>query len=64
MFELKNYRGAMYYYTEDRCKVLRKNDLSQCVFINDMGNLVNFNGALKNLKINTLRDFLSKLYDV
>ena len=61
MFELTNYRGVMYYYTEDRCKVWRKNELS---FINHMGNMVNFTGALKNLKINTLRYFLSKLYNV
>ena len=28
-----------------------------CGFINNMGNLVNFTGALKSLKICTLRDF-------
>ena len=28
-----------------------------CGFINDVRNLVNFTGALKNLKICTLRDF-------
>ena len=33
-------------------------------FINDMRNLVNFTEALENLKICTLRDFLSKANNV
>ena len=35
-----------------------------CGFINDMKNLADFTGALKNLKICILRDFLSKAYNV
>ena len=27
MFEPRKYRGVMHYYTEDRCKLWRKNDL-------------------------------------
>ena len=55
IFRLKKYRGIMYHYTEDQCKLWRKNNLWG--FINDMRNLVNFTRALKNLKICTLRDF-------
>ena len=54
MFELKKYRGVMNHYTEDRCKLWKKNDLW---FYKWHEELVNFTGALKNLKICILRDF-------
>ena len=54
MFELKKYRGVMNHYTEDRCKLWKKNDLW---FYKRHEELVNFTGALKNLKICILRDF-------
>ena len=41
-------------YTKDDAKFEGK---MTCGFINDMRNLLNSTGALKNLKICTLRDF-------
>ena len=47
---------------EELCVVTLKNDAKfeeelTCALKNDMGNLVNFTGTLKNFKICTLRDF-------
>ena len=57
-FGLKMYRGVMHHYTEDWCKLWRKNDLWFHLwrFWGFMRNLMNFTSALKNLKICTLRD--------
>ena len=51
-FELKKYRGVMRHYTEDRCKLWRKSDLRLHNW-----HLVNFTGALKNLKIENMTKF-------
>ena len=61
MFELKS--------TEELCITILKIDANfdgkmTCGFINDMRNLVNFTGGLRNLKICTLTDFLSNVNNV
>ena len=55
--------------TEELCGIILKIGANfegkmACVFINDMKNLVNSTEALKSLKICTLRDFSSKVYNV
>ena len=55
MFELQNYRGIIRNYTEDRCKLWKKNDMW---FRKWHEKFVNFTAVLKNLKIYIFREKL------
>ena len=62
MFELKKYRGLIFYDTGEWCKIWRKSDLW---FQNDMGNLANFHqssGKFENWDFDGI--LLSKLENV